>query len=239
MIDEIAVQNDHAVVENTLENNHEVPQVNELEEVKKQNWRMMRETAERDRQRAAQLEQELQEMRRAQQPKQSEPDDLDSDDIAEKRHIKKYRDEQRKENERLLKKTEELEQKMQQMHTQSVLNEVCATYPDFKNIVTDATLAQLKLKEPELFDTVMENPDQRKKLIAAYKNIKAYVTTKNYDSHDAKIAENKAKPRTAANVPSQDATTPLATFSESARWKLSPAEAKALREDTARCARNR
>lgn len=245
MIEQSTLQNNQEAVEITPQNDQipeavqEVmePKRDELAELKELNFRQMRESAERERRRNEQLEQELAELRR---PKQaSEPDELDSDDLIEKRQIKKYRDEMRIENERMRKKSEELEKKMEQMAMQSVYHEICATYPDFKQTVSDDSLAQLQRKEPELFEAVMENKNPRSRLVAAYKSIKAHVNTRNYDVQEAKIIENKTKPRAAATVPVQEATTPLATFSEGARWKLSRDEAKALRDDTAKCARNR
>ena len=239
MIEELTLNNNQDVVETTpiIDQVIEKPR-DELAEVKEQNWRMIRQQAEQERERRMQLEQEMAEIRRSMNAK-PEPDDLDSDDLADKRHLKKYRDESRAETDRLRKKTQELEETIQKISIESVRNEVFAKYQDYATVVNDNTLEQLKIKEPEIFETIMENKNPRARLIAAYKNIKAHINTKSYDAQDAKIAENKTKPRSVATVATQDATTPLSTFSESGRWKLSPEEAKALREDTARCARNR
>lgn len=245
MIDD-TLNNNQIPVENTPENNQEAPETvqevmtpkrDELAELKEINFRNMREAAERERKRNEQLEQEIADMRRSSKP--SEPDDLDSDDLAEKRQVKKYRDEMRAANEQLTKKAAAIEEQMQKLESQAIINEVVGKFPDFYSVVTDDTLAMLKRKEPELFESTMETKNQKAKLVAAYKNIKTHINTRNYDAQDAKIIENKTKPRSASTVPVQDATTPLSTFSETGRWKLTREEAKSLREDTAKCARNR
>ena len=225
-------------VEPTPEVQPEQSHNTELNEIKQQNWRMMRENAERERYRAEQAELRVQELERRMNEK-SEPDDLDSDDLADKRLLKKLRDEQRIENAKRDKEAQAMQEQMQRLYTTAVHNEVYAMFPDYKSIVTEKTVEQLASKEPEIFDTLKDTKDLRSRLISIYKNVKAHVNTKSYDALDAKIAENKTKPRSAATVPIQETSSPLTTFREDGRWKLTREEAKALREDTARCARNR
>jgi hypothetical protein len=249
MNEDLTLNNNPEQAETTPENNQEqvapllsehLDPAKELAALKEANFRQVREEAERERKRAYQAEQQLEEYRRQLQSRHAEPDDLDSDDIADKRHLKKIRDEARKQNEELAKKSQLIEEQIQKIEYQSVLNEVTALYPDFRSTVTEDALARLNAKEPELFETVLNNKNARSRLIAAYKTVKAHVNTKSYDALDAKIAENKTKPRSAATVPIQESASPLGSFREQgSRWKLSAEEAKALREDTRRCAKNR
>lgn len=239
MIDEVTLENVQETIETTPE--QEIAprdDLADLAEIKELNFRQMRENAERDRYRAQQAEQRLQELELLMKQK-SEPDDLDSDDIADKRALKKLRDEQRRENERRDKQAADMEEQMKKLYQSSVQNEVYAMFPDYKNIVTEKNVAQLAQKEPEIFESLKDTKDLRSRLVAIYKNVKTHVNTKSYDALDAKIAENKTKPRSAATVPVQESSSPLAGFREDGRWKLTPEEAKALRADTARCARNR
>lgn len=248
-MDESTLNNNQEVVQTTLNNNQDVvestPEINqqprrdELAELKELNFRQMRESVERERRRNEQLEQELADSRRQSRPQ--EPDDLDSDDLAEKRQLKKLRDQQRADNERRDKEAQDLREELARIKQQTVQYELASQFPDFKQVVNDRTLEMLKNQDEDTFDTIMHmaKKDSRKACITAYKMIKASVNTKSYDAHDAKIAENKAKPRAAATVPVQESTSPLANFREDGRWKLSAEEAKALRADTARCARNR
>lgn len=244
MIDETIVQGDQIVAEVTPESNHLAttkPERDEITELKELNFRHMRESTERERRRAEAAERELEEYRRINQARASEPDELDSDDLADKRQLKKLRDEWRKEVERRDKKDQERQEEFAQIKAQSIQFELAAEFPDYKATVNDRMLEALKAKDPDAFDSIMmlSKMDTRKALLMAYKTIKATVNTKSYDAHDQRLAENKIKPRAAASVPAQDSTTPLSTFREDGRWKLSASEAKALREDTARCARNR
>lgn len=246
MLDDLTLQNNQEPVENTLQNDQAVqellpepPRRDELAELKELNFRQAREAVDRERRRNELLEQELADIRRQSRP--AEHDDLDSDDLAEKRQLKKVRDQIRIDNERRDKESAALRDELARVKQQTMLYEVNSMYPDFKQVVNDRTLEQLKFQEPELFESamLMSKENTRAGCIAAYKAIKAHINTKTYDAQDAKIAENKTKPRPAATVPVVESKTPLSNFREDGRWKLSAEEAKALREDTARCARNR
>lgn len=241
MIDDTSLENQLTTPEPAIEPEPIAPQRDELAELKELNFRQMREATERERYRNEQLERELAEYKRQNNSRHQEPDELDSDDLADKRALKKLRDEWRREKEERDRKDQERQEEFARIKAQSIQYELAAEYPDYKATVNDRMLETLKAKDPEAFESIMmlSKVDTRKALLMAYKTIKSTVNTKSYDVQDQRLAENKTKPRAAASVPAQDATTPLATFSEAGRWKLSPAEAKALREDTARCARNR
>ena len=237
---EPTVENSQNEVETAPQNNQN-DQKAEIDSIKEYNFRQMRMQSERDAQRAIIAEDRLKENERLSKERATESDtDLDSDDLMEKKHFKKQYSTLREENEKNKKETEKLKDEIQRYNSLSTELALKARYPNFSEVVTDENLERLSKQKPHLFRSIMANPSIMERGESAYEMINSSLNTKKYDSQDAKIAENKTKPRSVSTVVQNDqAATPLATFNEGGRRRLTPEYAAQLRKDMSDSARKR
>jgi len=177
-----------------------------------QNWRAIRESNRkkdeviaREQSERIRIQRDYEELnqRLAEQERLKEADPLSSmsdDDLAEVKHVKKYKKEMEDEIREL---------KVQVQYAQQVA-ELKSKFPDFDEVVNEDTLGMLKEAEPELADSLANNPNFYTKAAGAYKAIKRCGLAKDtFNYQKQRVNENIAKPRTANSISPQHGESPL------------------------------
>lgn len=186
------------------------------------NLKNLRLIAEREALRAQQAEERLKALE--QQRASHEDDDLDSDDIMDKKEFKKYYKKINEKNESQAKETERLRNELQYYQNIATEEILKNKFKGFTTVVNEKNLAKLKESDPVLFKSIMANDTLMDRGEAAYKILKSHLTeTKNYDEQNARLEENKLKPKSAATISgSESRVNPLSTYQDKKRWKADP-----------------
>ncbi len=183
------------------------------------NLRNLRLIAEREAARAQYAEERLREYEQQKRP--SEDDDLDSDDIMDKKEFKKYYKKINEKSEASAKETENLRQELayyQNIATEEILKN---KFKGFSTIVNNNNLKKLEAEDEVLYNSIMANKTLMQRGEAAYKILKIHLADKqSQDEQKARIEENKNRPKSAATVGGQEnMANPLAEFQDKKRWK--------------------
>jgi len=201
----------------------EIVQAQEIEETQpskpspKESFRALKEAKERaDRERDAMLSQMLEMQRQIQNMQQQQPQvqeqpvedydfDIESDALAEGKHLKK-----------LMAKQKAMEQQLKryQMHSEEVAVEtrIRSQYPDFEKVVSKENVEILNEQFPEIAKTLRDTPDMFNKAAAAYtviKNFGIHKDTAKHESDRVKAVTNAQKPRPLASVNPTQGDSPL------------------------------
>lgn len=209
------------------------PQQQTQESTKDNNMRLLRERAERAEQRALEYERYLQEQQQKQQQTHSEDDfDLNDESYAEGKHLKKIYNRLKKENSEIKNELKNLQEKNNYNSAESRLK---YEKPDIEKIVTPDNLKELANSRPDIYRSIMYNPDLYERGNLMYEMINDHVLKKNkYQDVDKKIEENKAKPRSAGTIPHQTGTeSPLTRVGDYDRRTLSEERREQLRRQVA------
>ena len=177
-----------------------------VEDDKAFNIRQLRQQADAAQRERDLLARELREIRAKLEPQQMiepEPDVyVNPDDYVEGKHLNAYD-----------KKLKRLEQEMiaarkqaEQISSEALIR---AKYPDFDSVVTSESLQALQRDHPEIAATIAANPNLQTQAGAAYKIIKQLGTKPNYDTEQAIIDKNQAKPKPLASLSPQHSDSPL------------------------------
>lgn len=183
-----------------------------IQETKKEfNIRALREAKER-------AEWERDEFRRmyeqkdkpvAQQQQQEDDDDFDlqDEDFAEGKHLKKVLHEVKT----LKKQLKGYEQEASRVSQNSIDVRLRSEMPDLDQVITSENLAMFRDMEPDLAESIGNQPDMYKKAKLAYKMIKQYgIYKENTYSQDKEMAKkNSLKPKPLASVSPQQGDTPM------------------------------
>lgn len=180
------------------------------------NFRSVREAKEKaERERDAILSQMLEMQHRMQsmqqQPKQEEAPqedydfDIESDALAEGKHVKK-----------LVARQKAMEQQLKRYQAQSeevaVEARIRSSYPDFEKVVSKENVDILNERFPEIAQTLRDTPDIFNKAAAAYSVIKNFGIHKDAaqpNSDRAKAISNSQKPRPLTSVNPTQGDSPL------------------------------
>jgi len=190
--------------------------------------RLAKEKAEKE---AAELKKYIESLSQQRQPevtKQADPVDddwshLEDDSFADVKIVKQLKKE--------IKETRQQLQQINQINQQSNAEmRLKSDYPDIMEVVTNDNINDLKAIRPDLFETVMYNPDMYKRGKIMREMIKEHVLSERYEAQDKKLEENKMKPRAAASVPTQQGETPLTRVGDYDRRILSPERIRQLQE---------
>lgn len=220
------LENNQNQVETTLEKHHDEKHEEEQKPTSRYqdnaaelNLKNLRLIAEREALRAQQAEERLKELER--QRSSHEDDDLDSDEIMDKKEFKKYYKKINEKNESQAKETERLRQELQYYQNIATEEILKNKFKGFATIVNEKNLARLKDEDPVLFKSIMANETLIDRGEAAYKILKNHLNeTKNYEEQNARLEENKLKPKSAATISGRETTAnPLATYQDRKRWK--------------------
>jgi len=168
--------------------------------------RLRKEQAEKERDEAYRLVQQIKE----QNAKKKEPkeDDFDlsigEDDLVEGKHLGKVA-------KKIKKLEEELKQYKQTSTAATVETKLKNKYNDFDKVVSRENVEVLSKDYPELANTLRSNQDLYSQAVAAYTMIKQMGIYKEdkYASDRAKAEENASKPRPLASVSPQQGQGPL------------------------------
>lgn len=177
------------------------------------NWRRMREERDAAIARARELEELTKAKLTQAQPEQSE----DENELVERRHLKKYDETIRKQQEIIDKTNKELEQ----IRNSSIEHQLRTAHPDIDKVVNQENLEKLKQLKPALYNSVVSNTNLRDQLESAYELINSYVQPNKFQEQDKRIDENKTKPKTSAFTTPQVSESPLAMAGEYDRRVLS------------------
>ena len=211
---------------------------------KANNLRLLRERAERAEQRAQELERFLRSQPQQVPQAQAQQHDDDDDDIAiaddsyaEGKDLKKiYR--------KTSKEFQEIKRMLQERDQQTALQtaeiRLKAEYPDITEIVTQENLKDLDYIRPDLYETIMYNPDVYKRGKIAREMIQNYVLNQKYTEQEKRINDNRGRPRSAASVsPQQGTETPLTRLNDYDRRILTEERKEQLRRQVAEAKRFR
>lgn len=206
----------------------------EWQAAKEESLRVLRERADAAERKNRELEYMIQQNMSQQQKNKIElveEDDFDmSDDTyVEGKHLKKYVKNLKQELRNTKKQFEEYNQ--QNAVTQAEMR-LKSQFNDFDSIVSKENLEKLSIKKPELYRSIISNPDLYDKGHAAYEMIKnSGILSNHYEEVDRRVEENRAKPRSASNAAPQSGETPLTRVGDYDRRVLTDARrAEILRQ---------
>jgi hypothetical protein len=175
------------------------------------NIRNLRDRAEQAERRAADLERTIQQNMAQQKATKLElvdDDDIavDDDSLVEGKHLKKMYKKQNQELKEIKRMLEESSTKSSSANAEWRLK---TQYTDFDSVVNEDNIRKLAALKPALYRSMLSNPDLYDKGETAYDMIKTLVLTDKYSAEDKRIADNRAKPRSAGTAAPQVGETPL------------------------------
>lgn len=205
-------------VEQPVDAAHTVEEVKELVEEKKtssrspqESWKILRqkaEQAERERDEALRIAQEMQEKLLGKKNVAVEPDEeefsIDDDALLEGKHLKKVT--------KYVKKLEhELKQQQQQAALMAVEVKLKAQYPDFDKVVSTENLQSLRAVYPEIAATINASPDLYNKAVSAYTMLKklGIAQDESYVEQKVLAQRNAVKPKPSVSIAPQQGESPL------------------------------
>lgn len=157
-------------------------------------------------------------------------DSLQDDEYTDNKKLKKILKSQKKSYAQL---EEKLQQTAQRNYQQTVEARIRAEFPDYKDVVSDENIAQLRDSKPSIFRSLSYNPDMYEQAAGAYEAIKEFGIYKpnTYSREDAQLARNLAKPKPVSSVGVQKKSSPLDSLS-AYEHGLSKEDADRLYADT-------
>lgn len=205
-------------VEQPVDAAHTVEEVKELVEEKKtssrspqESWKILRqkaEQAERERDEALRIAQEMQEKLLGKKNVAAESDEeelsIDDDALLEGKHLKKVT--------QYVKKLEhELKQQQQQAALMAVEVKLKAQYPDFDKVVSTENLQSLRAVYPEIAATINASPDLYNKAVSAYTMLKklGIAQDESYVEQKVLAQRNAVKPKPSVSIAPQQGESPL------------------------------
>ena len=204
---------------------------------KENNIRILRERAERAEQRAQELERYMQTHQPAQQSTQqtqsTEEDDvlnISDDSYLEGKDLKRIYKKQQQELREIKQALKERDQKTSLEIAETKLR---ADYPDIAEVITNDNLKDLAAIRPDIYETVMYNPDPYKRGRVMREMIQTHVLNGKYTNEDKRLEQNRNKPKSAATVSPQSAETPLSTLGDYDRRVLTEERKEQLRRQVA------
>lgn len=166
--------------------------------------RRERERIERERDEAynilRQLEQRAQEYQRQQQEPEPQFDNFDDDDIVDGKALKMIQKKHQSELERI---RSEMQMTAQKQAAMLVENQIKSKYPDYYDVVNEATIMQFREAEPEIAQTIANMNDLYTQANLTYKWIErlGLKSGSNRSSNDQQRASiNASKPKVASAV---------------------------------------
>lgn len=205
--------------------------VEEKNNDKEANLARLRERAEAAERRLQELENERMRAQEQKANNTSRPpqDDYDIDDdmYLEGRHFKKAFQpikQQLDEARQQYSKTQaELEEMKRQRMLADAEQRVQQKFPDFSSVVNQENLRKLELTDPEAFNAIRDTQDVYSKAAVAYKLIKSANVLDPAPEQEERIASNQQKPRSAAGMGGQSASTsPLSRVGDYDRRVMTP-----------------
>lgn len=203
------------------------------------NFKALRERAERAEREREELMKLVLESKKAEQPQQKqapvqeiEDEDfdfsVDDDALIEGKQAK-----------RLAAELKKMRQEMKQMRSQSSESateaKIKAQYPDFDAVVNNDTVQQLNQEYPEIAATLRDTKDLYSKATAAYKIMKKFGIYRDtsYEQQKAIALKNTAKPRTVTSLNPQQGDSPLSKANAFANGMSKDLQAQLLKEMSA------
>lgn len=141
-------------------------------------------------------------------PPKPEPEDDwnfgEDEDLAEVKHLKKMAA-------ALKKQQKEFEEYKQRSTASTAEARLRAQFPDLEKVVSQENQNRLAKEDPELYQSLLHNPDPYSQYAAAYRAIKRYGIYKEdkYVKEKQKAQENTNKPRPLTSVSPQQGDSPL------------------------------
>lgn len=150
---------------------------------------------------------------------------IDSDSLAEGKHLKPLMKELRS-----LKN--ELNQYKKQTQQETMESRLKTRFPDFDKVVSQGNLEMLRNANPELAEAILSTPDQFKQATLAYQMVKQYgiYQEDNFVQDKILAQRNAAKPKPLASVSPQQGESPMSKANAFANGLTSDLKAQLLRE---------
>lgn len=192
---EISVQEDNQEIQQEQVVSSQIEQSLVKDDTKEANFRAMRDKlqrAERERDEALRLAQQVQKEKEKQLAK------LNPDDLVEGKHINELQDD-----------VKALRSQIEYYQTEARIK---SQYPDIDQVVNADSIARLKEEHPDIAEAIASTSDYYKKASVAYKMIKQLNLSQQSPSNDQErqIAQrNSAKPKPINTIAPQQGDTPL------------------------------
>lgn len=200
------------------------------------NFKALRERAERAEREREELMKYVLESKKAEQPvkkQMTEPEiededfdfSVDDDALIEGKQAKRLAAE--------LKKMKQQMKAFQSQSQESVIEaKIKAQYPDFDTVVNSDNVAQLNQEYPEIAATLRDTKDLYSKATAAYKIMKKFgiYRDKTYDEDKVKAIKNAQKPRPITSINPQQGDSPLSKANAFANGMSKELQAQLLKE---------
>lgn len=213
-------QNNQTQQEVPVHDNSSQPE-SQQDSVKERNLRYLRERAEAAEKRAAELEYHMKLREQQQKPvAQSDDDDelnIEDDSYIEGRQLKKYVS---KLKQQVRQTNKQFEEYTKQQDTKIAVTSLKSQYQDFDSVVNEDNLTRFAQEEPEIYRSILSNPDVYDRGKAAYNMIKKTVRSEQRQEP----TQAQMKPRSAASAGPQVAQTPLSTIGDYDRRILSDSD---------------
>lgn len=150
---------------------------------------------------------------------------IDSDSLAEGKHLKPLMKELRS-----LKN--ELNQYKKQTQQETMESRLKTRFPDFDKVVSQGNLEMLRNANPELAEAILSTPDQFKQATLAYQMVKQYgiYQEDNFVQEKVLAQRNAAKPKPLASVSPQQGESPMSKANAFANGLTSDLKAQLLKE---------
>jgi hypothetical protein len=209
------------------------PESKPQESKQSDNFRMLRDRADAAERRALELERVIKMNMSQNQPsakiqvEEEEDYGFKDDDYIEGKQLKKLIKSLKQENSTTKKQFEEFHQQNALAQAEIKLK---SQFADFDSIVSKENIEKLAASKPSLYRSIMANQDIYDRGYTAYEMIKGSgMLSENYAQQDKRLEENRAKPRSAANVAPQTGDTPLARVGDYDRRVLTEERKDQLR----------
>lgn len=184
-----------------------------------ESWRYLREERERLEKQLEQARRDNEELLRfareaqvqKQQPQEEDGPIAAPDEYLEGKHLSKYEQKMQLKIDRERKAREEYENRMTEM---VIENRLMQETPDFRAILSDDNLRQLRERKPDLVKSILHNPDKYSMYKATIEAVKDYVLPNKNKEAEAKlnserIAANLKKPIPTTGNTGNASTSPL------------------------------
>lgn len=220
-------------VEQVQESLEAVEQLNETPEVQEEapkeqvsdtnvnNIRRLREDRERLQRENEELRRYYQQAAPQQQQKDEDDFDIDPDQFAEGKHLKKIAQENKK-----------LRQEMKRIEEGMIETRLKSQFPDFEKVVNNDTIAQLREQHPEIASMLVSTTDKYAQAAGAYKFIRnmGIYQDQSHQQDRQRVQTNAAKPKP-SNAIGSHGNTPLSQANAFANGRVSKEEKQRLWEE--------
>jgi hypothetical protein len=230
------LENTQEVVQETPAVEQEQVQVQHQEEARTRHFKELRDRTEAAERRSAELERMMQMNMNQHQGNKIVVEEDDSIDVSDDAYIegKQFKKILKSVTQELKNTKKQFQEYQQQSSSKQAEMLLKSQYSDFDAVVTTENIKSLEFQKPALYRAILANQDLYDRGSLAYELIKSSgvmasnAAYNSYSAADQKIDQNKAKPRSIANVAPQASNSPLVEFTDRDRRVLTDDQRRAI-----------